>query len=80
MLFKPDAEIFRTTTEFEYDRLATRLDELAYLNPSLTLRLHDERGADPAEHRTEAYLHRGGIAEYCDLLCRGKQVFIHVKH
>jgi len=73
VLFKPDAEIFRTTTEFEFDRLATRLDELAYLNPSLTLRLHDERKPDPAEHRAEAYLHRGGIAEYCDLLCRDKQ-------
>ena len=79
VMFKPDAEIFRTTTEFEFEKLATRLDELAYLNPSLTLRLHDERKADPAEQRAETYAHRGGIAEYCDLLCRDNQL-LHAEH
>lgn len=30
--FKPDADIFKVTTEFDSETLATRLDELAYLN------------------------------------------------
>lgn len=41
--FKPDPEIFKTTLEFEYEKLANRLDELAYLNPGLTITFKDER-------------------------------------
>ena len=37
--FTPDEEIFKSTLEFEYDRLAARLDELAYLNPGLKFNL-----------------------------------------
>lgn len=41
--FKPDPTIFKTTTEFEFDKLASRMDELAYLNAGLTLTLTDTR-------------------------------------
>jgi DNA gyrase subunit B len=41
--FKPDPEIFKTTLEFDFDRVATRLDELAYLNAGLVLTLTDNR-------------------------------------
>ena len=37
VVFKPDPLIFKTTTEFEYDKLASRLDELAYLNAGITI-------------------------------------------
>lgn len=43
VVFTPDKEIFRSTSEFEFDRIAARLDELAYLNPGLTVTLLDHR-------------------------------------
>ena len=39
VVFRPDPEIFKTTTDFEFDKLAGRLDELAYLNAGLTLKV-----------------------------------------
>mgnify|MGYP003623405656 FL=1 len=42
--FKPDNEIFTTTTEYNYDILASRLRELAFLNKGIHLYLTDERG------------------------------------
>lgn len=41
--FKPDATVFKTTTDFDFDKLAMRMDELAYLNAGLTIRLIDKR-------------------------------------
>jgi DNA gyrase subunit B len=41
--FKPDPEIFKTTLEFDFDRVASRMDELAYLNAGVSLRLVDRR-------------------------------------
>jgi len=41
--FRPDPSIFKTTVVFDFDRLATRLDELAYLNAGLTIHLVDKR-------------------------------------
>jgi DNA gyrase subunit B len=42
--FSPDPSIFKTTTVFDFDKLANRLDELAYLNAGLTIKLEDLRG------------------------------------
>ena len=44
--FKPDPSIFKTTVDFEFDKLASRIDELAYLNAGLTIRLIDRRSKD----------------------------------
>jgi DNA gyrase subunit B len=41
--FKPDPSIFKTTIEFEFDKLSSRMDELAYLNAGLTIELIDKR-------------------------------------
>ena len=41
--FLPDPTIFTITTEFKFERLATRLRELAFLNPGLEIILTDER-------------------------------------
>ena len=41
--FKPDSEIFKQTLEYNYDTLAGRLRELAYLNTGITISLEDKR-------------------------------------
>ncbi len=46
--FKPDATIFKTTTHFEFERLSGRIDELAYLNAGLTIRMIDRRSSSIA--------------------------------
>src|SRR5207253_3039592 len=68
--FKPDATIMQMTT-FNYDTLAQRLRELAFLNKGLKITLTDER-VDP-EKKTE-FMYSGGIAEFIKHLNRGKTV------
>ncbi len=66
--FKPDATIMHVV-EFNYDTLAQRLRELAFLNKGLTITLTDER-AEPAKQHEFHY--SGGIAEFIKHLTRGK--------
>jgi DNA gyrase subunit B len=73
--FLPDPTIFTITTEFKFERLATRLRELAFLNPGLEITLTDER-ADPAKKETFFYKH--GIEEFVKQLGENKQV-LHPK-
>src|SRR5882672_4821410 len=68
--FKPDATIMDATV-FNYDTLAQRLRELAFLNKGLTIRLSDER-VDP--FKTHEFHYSGGIAEFIRHLNRGKSV------
>jgi DNA gyrase subunit B len=68
--FKPDASIM-AATEFNYDTLAQRLRELAFLNKGLTITLTDER-VEPA--KTHEFHYSGGIAEFIKHLNRGKAV------
>src|SRR5207245_8668394 len=63
------------TTEFKFERLATRLRELAFLNPGLEIALSDER-IDPPKKETFFYKH--GIEEFVRQLGENKQV-IHPK-
>jgi DNA gyrase subunit B len=72
--FKPDPTIMEATV-FNYDTLANRLRQLAFLNKGLKITLTDER-VDP-EKRDE-FLFTGGIAEFIKHLNRGKQV-LHEK-
>ncbi|PYK12307.1 MAG: DNA gyrase subunit B, partial [Verrucomicrobia bacterium] len=73
--FLPDPAIFTITTEFKFERLATRLRELAFLNPGLEITLTDER-ADPA--KKETFLYKHGIEEFVKQLGENKQV-LHPK-
>ncbi|MBV9009203.1 MAG: DNA topoisomerase (ATP-hydrolyzing) subunit B [Verrucomicrobia bacterium] len=73
--FLPDPTIFTITTEFKFERLATRLRELAFLNPGLEITLTDERAASP---KKEAFLYKHGIEEFVRQLGENKQV-IHAK-
>jgi DNA gyrase subunit B len=73
--FIPDKEIF-TVTEYNFDTLAQRLRELAFLNKGLQITLTDERTTDPktGEAKTVEFKYNGGIAEFIKHLNRGKQV------
>ncbi len=73
--FLPDPTIFTITTEFKFERLASRLRELAFLNPGLEITLTDERG-DAA--KTETFFYKHGIEEFVKQLGENKQV-IHPK-
>mmetsp|Transcript_6939 Transcript_6939/g.13963 ORF Transcript_6939/g.13963 Transcript_6939/m.13963 type:complete len:1012 (-) Transcript_6939:98-3133(-) len=80
--FKPDITVFKGMNgkpdiTFDASRLAMRMDEIAYLNAGLVLTLRDRRssskkkGKDPSNVVT-VFHHAGGLAEYAELLCRGK--------
>src|SRR5436189_2070373 len=73
--FLPDKSIF-TVTEYNYDTLAQRLRELAFLNKGLLITLTDERTTDPktGEAKAVEFKYNGGIVEFIKHLNRGKQV------
>src|SRR6185295_1245174 len=72
--FKPDSSIM-DATKFNFDTLATRLRELAFLNKGLKITLTDEREL-PA--RVAEFHFSGGISEFIKHLGRGKNV-LHEK-
>ena len=67
--FKADPTIFKETTEYDYDTLANRLRELAFLNKGLRIILIDERG----DGKKETFCYNGGIIEYVAMLNKNKQ-------
>ncbi len=73
--FVPDKEIF-TVTEYNYDTLAQRLRELAFLNKGLLITLTDQRNTDSksGEPKQAEFKYNGGIAEFIKHLNRGKSV------
>lgn len=68
--FKPDHEIFTETLEFDYDILATRIRELAFLNRGLKITIEDKR----VEDKRNEYHYEGGIKSYVEHLNRTKEV------
>ncbi len=71
--FLPDRTIF-TVTEFNYDTLAQRLRELAFLNKGLQITLTDERTVDAktGEAKRTEFRYAGGISEFIKHLNKGK--------
>ena len=69
-VFLPDDTIFTDSTEFDYNLLAGRLRELAYLNAGVAITFTDHR---PEEDRVEKYCYEGGIKEYVTYMTREKQ-------
>ena len=65
--FRPDTTIFTQTIEFNYDTLAGRLRELAYLNKGISVRLIDLRGKDPNEEG-ELFHSKEGLREFIRFL------------
>ncbi|MGX7014275.1 DNA topoisomerase (ATP-hydrolyzing) subunit B [Vagococcus silagei] len=69
--FKPDPEIFTESTVFEYDKLATRIRELAFLNRGLKISIEDTR-VEPKLY--EEFHYEGGIKSYVEFLNASKEV------
>lgn len=63
--FKADAEIFQETTTYEYDILARRLREQAFLNAGLSITLTDKRGD---EDHGEVFCYEGGIRSFVEFI------------
>ncbi|HEY2950522.1 MAG TPA: DNA topoisomerase (ATP-hydrolyzing) subunit B [Micromonosporaceae bacterium] len=62
--FWPDPTVFETT-EFSFETISRRLQEMAFLNRGLTIHLRDERETDEAgKPREVTYLYKGGIADF----------------
>ncbi len=66
--FKPDPEIFKETTIFDYDTLKNRARELAFLNKGLRIKLIDLRN-----DKSEEFLYNGGLIEYVRMLNENKK-------
>ncbi|KAB2330380.1 DNA topoisomerase (ATP-hydrolyzing) subunit B [Bacillus mesophilum] len=68
--FQPDSEIFQETLEYDYETLANRIRELAFLNRGLKITIEDKR----VENKKNEYLYEGGIKSYVEHLNRSKEV------
>jgi DNA gyrase subunit B len=73
--FRPDSTIFTQTIEFNYDTLAGRLRELAYLNKGISVRLIDLRGKDPNEEG-ELFHSKEGLREFIRFLDENREPLI----
>ena len=74
--FKPDAEIFEVTS-FKFDTLATRMREMAFLNPGMTLNIVDEREKDDdGNYRKETFHSEGGLKEFVRYLDQSRTPLI----
>ena len=68
--FKADPEIFKETTVYNFDTLANRLEELAFLNKGLRISLTDLR----ENEKKKEFLYNGGIIEFVEKLNKNKNV------
>ncbi|MCU0367665.1 MAG: DNA topoisomerase (ATP-hydrolyzing) subunit B [Cyclobacteriaceae bacterium] len=67
--FKPDNEVFTLTTEYNYETVATRLRELAFLNPGIKLNLVDKRDKDEqGVAKSTSFFSVGGLREFVEYL------------
>ena len=65
--FKADPEIFKETTEYDYEVLKARLKELAFLNKGLKITLEDKKTS-----KKESFQYNGGIKEYVEMLGKSR--------
>ena len=67
--FKPDHQIFQQTLEYNYDTLAQRMRELAYLNKGITITLTDKRNTnDDGTHINDIFHSEEGLPEFIRFL------------
>lgn len=72
--FWPDPEIFTETTIFDYQILASRFREMAFLNKGLRIVFHDERSRDEEGNaKTEEFHYLGGLKDFVSYLNEGKE-------
>jgi len=75
--FHPDATIFTQTTVYNYDTLANRLRELAFLNKGVSLTLEDERETnEDGSEKKETFHSEGGLKEFVKFLDGTRQALI----
>lgn len=75
--FKPDPEIFKITLEYNYDTLASRLRELAFLNKGITITLTDRRDKDEkGEFIGETFHSTEGLREFIRFLDGNREPLI----
>ena len=70
--FTPDEEIFSTTT-YDFDILAKRLRELAFLNRGINIVLRDER-EENVDHEDQVFHYEGGLVSFVQFLNEHKEV------
>ncbi|KAK6944460.1 DNA topoisomerase, type IIA, subunit B, domain 2 [Dillenia turbinata] len=70
--FWPDKEVFTTAIEFDYNTIAGRIRELAFLNPELKITLKKEE-EDPEKNQYNEYCYAGGLIEYVKWLNNDKK-------
>ena len=68
--FTPDPKIFTETTEFDFDKLAKRIQELAFLNRGLRISITDRRSG---LEQSKQFHYEGGIAEYVQFINENKE-------
>ncbi|KAA9006310.1 DNA topoisomerase IV subunit B [Paenibacillus spiritus] len=73
--FKPDIRVFQGGISLNYDTLAERLQEIAFLNSGLRITLTDERSG-----RQDEYHYEGGASQFVQFLNEGKDVLHEVVH
>lgn len=69
--FAPDPEIFTETIVYDYDTLATRVRELAFLTKGVKITIEDKR---EGQERKNEYCYEGGIKSYVEHLNRSREV------
>ncbi|MDE6115295.1 DNA topoisomerase (ATP-hydrolyzing) subunit B [Barnesiella sp. WM24] len=75
--FKPDDTIF-TVTVYDYNTLANRLRDLAFLNAGITLRLTDKRVKDEAgEYKSETFYSETGLEDFVQYIDSSKESLIN---
>ncbi|TWS95318.1 DNA topoisomerase (ATP-hydrolyzing) subunit B [Streptococcus sp. sy018] len=67
--FTPDPEIFKETTEYDFDKLAKRVQELAFLNRGLRISIADKRSG---KEQVKPFHYEGGIVSYVDYINSNK--------
>ncbi|MGV3027860.1 DNA topoisomerase (ATP-hydrolyzing) subunit B [Streptococcus hyovaginalis] len=68
--FTPDPDIFTETTEYDYAKLAKRVQELAFLNKGLRIAITDKR---EGKEVSQEFHYEGGIASYVDYINENKE-------
>lgn len=67
--FTPDPEIFTETTEYDFDKLAKRIQELAFLNRGLKISIADKRAG---KEQVNSFHYEGGIVSYVEYINANK--------
>ena len=62
--FKADPLVFTETDVYDYETLATRLREQAFLNAGINIQLTDER--DPENIQTDNFCYEGGVSSFVE--------------